>query len=342
MQFSTSYELEHEKKANTGSFAGLDLVKFVMAIVVIAIHTHPFEDMVNEPLYYSILRRCAVPFFFLCTGFFIGKKLNSDSRIFQQKKIIGKYIKSYIRMYVLWNLIYLPLTIYYYTNIDVSNTLSHKILSFLKGFVLIGEQYNSWILWYLLSAIYALILVYFFIKKKSLFYFPVFALFAFVLSFVVNLLFEYQGVCQFGTFQKVIFLFLGSGRILTGCVYIPLGMFLASHRFLFIHILSLYFLGMIVFLFSPLPSHKFSTLLLSIAIFLTSLKINFDRSQLFCFLRKMSSGMYFVHLWIWTIVYRVLYGTKTYGVKIFLLTLFFSLLFTGLYQFFMMKKNDKV
>ncbi len=54
-------------------YQGIDVLKFIMAILVISLHIYPFTD-INETLnYYTInwFSRLAVPFFFVCTGFFI-------------------------------------------------------------------------------------------------------------------------------------------------------------------------------------------------------------------------------------------------------------------------------
>lgn len=53
-------------------FRGVDAVKFIMAVCVIILHTHPLEG-INHTLNFitaDVLGRIAVPFFFMATGFF--------------------------------------------------------------------------------------------------------------------------------------------------------------------------------------------------------------------------------------------------------------------------------
>ena len=66
-----------------------------MAIVVIAIHVHPFEGYSRTILLdmYDLLCGCAVPFFFMCTGYFMAQKIlyvNYEQHCL--KKICGKII----------------------------------------------------------------------------------------------------------------------------------------------------------------------------------------------------------------------------------------------------------
>lgn len=56
----------------------VDISKFIAAIFVVAIPTSLFSD-INGTLYFltvHIVCRLAVPFFAICTGYFVGKKLN--------------------------------------------------------------------------------------------------------------------------------------------------------------------------------------------------------------------------------------------------------------------------
>lgn len=59
-------------------YNSIDLVKFVMALCVVTIHTSYFDtieyNVVREPL--IALIRSAVPFFFMCSSYFIVKKIS--------------------------------------------------------------------------------------------------------------------------------------------------------------------------------------------------------------------------------------------------------------------------
>lgn len=81
----------------------IDFIKFFAIYFVVVIHTGPFK---NEPLIYetiNIFARFAVPFFFMTSGYFLGKNL-------QTKKDPGQYIKkSFIKnlsLYITWIFIF--------------------------------------------------------------------------------------------------------------------------------------------------------------------------------------------------------------------------------------------
>lgn len=57
------------------TYSNIDLLKFIAAIFVVAIHTDPLVNCKEEIFYYplNMIFLTAVPFFFLSTGFLIGK-----------------------------------------------------------------------------------------------------------------------------------------------------------------------------------------------------------------------------------------------------------------------------
>lgn len=69
-----------------------------------------------------------------------------------------------IKLYVIWMIIYFPLAL---VDLMYNETgLVRETLLYARGFFLRGEQYNSWPLWYLLSTIYALLLLIYLQKKR--------------------------------------------------------------------------------------------------------------------------------------------------------------------------------
>ena len=89
-----------------------------------------------------------------------------------------------IKLYIIWTIIYLPITIYNFkkNNFDISTSV--KI--FIKGIVFVGENWYSWPLWYLLSTIYGIIVIYILLKcKKEKFILPISTI-IFILSFVID------------------------------------------------------------------------------------------------------------------------------------------------------------
>ena len=146
------------------NYNSLDIAKLFMAVCVVAIHTNPLyfcHNTVIVNLYNQIIS-WAVPFFFICSGFLIGKKVDfsSDNAYLPVKKSAVKMLK----LYVIWSIIYLPPAIA--ERLNAGKSLAYNLLHYAKGFIINGEHYNSWILWYLLSSFYALALVAFLVKRR--------------------------------------------------------------------------------------------------------------------------------------------------------------------------------
>lgn len=114
-----------------------------MAYLVVAIHTTDWSLMG--------LLDTAVPFFFLTSGFFLFRKLGLGRE--QDLKVIKQWIFKSLKLYLIWSIIYLPLTIVGYYNDHLS--ITKIIFSFIRNLVFIGSSYYSWSLWYLLGMVWA-------------------------------------------------------------------------------------------------------------------------------------------------------------------------------------------
>ena len=112
----------------------LDFLKFIAAVLVITIHTQLFCD-INEWIYCyygKIITSCAVPFFFVLSGYFYGKEY--------QQGMLSRYkcgclIKKYLKMYLLWGGVYaILLTIRKIGSGNVPfNVLRNQIVDFVIG-----------------------------------------------------------------------------------------------------------------------------------------------------------------------------------------------------------------
>lgn len=88
----------------------LDLIKFICAFLVIGIHTRQFlsvSDIADRLFYYDV-SNYSVPFFYACSGYFLLAK-KSNIKLGDRLKI---RIKKVLRLYLVWSLLYIPLTLY--------------------------------------------------------------------------------------------------------------------------------------------------------------------------------------------------------------------------------------
>lgn len=142
----------------------IDLLKFICAFLVIGIHTRPFQvssDLLDRLFYYDI-SNYAVLFFYACTGYFLVA--GSADRSLNERLSIR--IKKVLRLYIIWSIIYAPLTLYGWRMEGKWKPI--YLLLCVRNYIFVGENYYSWTLWYLNGLIFALILIKLLLKKYSI------------------------------------------------------------------------------------------------------------------------------------------------------------------------------
>lgn len=128
----------------------IDVAKLVAAFLVVGIHTDLFGDC-NEQLQFlftGLLCRMGVPFFAICSGYYLAEK---ESLMPQWKKLV--------KLYLIWSIIYLVWLQYNW--IDTGYVSLNAYIGYCKSMLLSGSYFH---LWYVLYVIYALP-VYWLVKK---------------------------------------------------------------------------------------------------------------------------------------------------------------------------------
>ena len=274
-----------------------------MAILVIGIHTHPLEYVENEifKLGFSLLSSCAVPFFFMTTGYLLMRKLHLRLLNDKLQIIKGTIIKTG-KVYILWSVAYLPLKII--LAYEYQSYWGKALLGYIRDCFSFGSYF---VLWYLLSAFYALIFIYYMISRRNTVINIViyaFVIYCFGKMFDAFLAFEGsfpQFVIKLRDALAMIFV---SGRLTSGFLYITLGMLVYEYyikladKKLYV---SLFFAGIVEFFvahYYDIPVDFFGTLLCVVGIFVLTLSIELDNSKLYLQCRTMSVVMYFMHMWV--------------------------------------------
>ena len=324
--FKTSEAKERRK------YNGIDLFKFIMAILVVAVHVQPQSDTQNVMLYRAVdsFAACAVGFFFVAAGFLLGEKMKTVAGYDEKISVIKKYILHILKMYLIWTIIYLPLEIF--NDVFFKYPLKETIPAFIRGLLFVGEHFNSWILWYLLSSIYALLfmLLLFKINVKVRTWLIICA-FVYLIAFFLDCIGQgnYEGTAIDAVIRPILNATTQNGRIFRGLFFLPFGMYLSQKKTpLWTGVLlagSGYALGFCG-LFNEVPF-----LMMSVGFFIVARELDLKDRPLWGSLRKMSLAIYFTHLYVWTILYLVLYGNVVHGVKMFVYTLVITLLIALLY-----------
>ena len=138
----------------------IDLAKLIASWMIVAIHTGLFSD-INETLYFAVIHvlcRIAVPFFAICSGYFLGKKCiferNPESAE-ANGKVFWKQWKKLVLIYAFWTVVYLFVSIPNWIKSGWFSAwafVDYVVAAFTKG-----PYYH---LWYLLGMIYVLPMCY--------------------------------------------------------------------------------------------------------------------------------------------------------------------------------------
>lgn len=147
-------------------YYSIDCTKVLFAVFVVGIHTlTPFTATlsIEAQRVITAILSMAVPFFFVASGFLLGNKLNSTNGE-GGLVYLRKWLYRIGRLYLLWTLIYLPYAIYGFSLEKLSFIKSVAIYT--RNIILVGENYWSWPLWYLLAMFVAGCIIYLLLRCK--------------------------------------------------------------------------------------------------------------------------------------------------------------------------------
>lgn len=131
---------------------GLDKLRLIASILIIAIHIYPLAS-INEELdfiFTHVICRIGVPIFLMITGFFVLPRAIKD-----RKRLI-EYTKKIVKVYIISMIIYFPVNIY------AGKLKGIGIIGILKEIFINGTFYH---LWYFPALILGIWITYFLIKN---------------------------------------------------------------------------------------------------------------------------------------------------------------------------------
>lgn len=297
---------------------GIDLFKFIMALAVVAIHVIPHINLSGTFGFTAVtyLIDCAVPFFFMAAGFLLGEKM---MRILDNKgkcKIALTYALKMTKMYLLWSVIYLPINIIYY----VKNRMQpgYCVWDYVRRLLFVGDNYNSYILWYLLSSIYGALIIALMIKKniKERTWIAV-SLGLISLSLGLTFISEYSDANGFyGAVTQVLSYTTSNGRVFMGAGIISLGIYFTTKKNKLIPGLLTFVCGFLMSISGIFGG--IGVIVTAIGLFIISESLVLPDSDIWKWLRRLSQGLYFTHLLVWSVYYTVRFGEKTFGPETYL------------------------
>lgn len=124
------------KTTNGNRTPSIDLFRYFCAILVVAIHTRPLEE-INAPLgfvFSDIITRIGVPFFFSVSGYYYYKKYNS------QKYPFFRYFERLLIIYSLWSCFYYLIDFLQWGHSNIKGFFINCIFSYF----IYGSYYHFW------------------------------------------------------------------------------------------------------------------------------------------------------------------------------------------------------
>jgi len=312
-------------KPERRTYNSIDLCKFFMAILVVAIHTRPQQSCSSHILLkiYELTVQMAVPFFFFSSGFLLASKFDPDDNA-ANIRITAAYLCRFIKMYLLWCAIYFPFSVYYYVTFRSGISFLHIIASYVRCLLCIGGHYNAYQLWYLLSTIYSLILVIVLLRcKLSSKMWGVVITVLCALSLFMDYLAGYEGPMSGAL--RILKLLVGyttvDGRVLQGFFLIPAAMLMRKNRISFKTCLLLFAVSTCLDYFLDNSSvSSVLTFLRTAAFFRMILQIDLKDRPVYPVMRLISTDMYLIHMYVWIIYSALMDGAKRYGFDSFAVT----------------------
>lgn len=152
----------------------IDIFKFIAAVMIVAIHCSLFSD-INETLNFAfchVLFRLAVPFFAVCSGYYLADRLSFTNdrceKTVRNKKVVFTFLIRNLKLYIVWSVIYLVILIPNW--IDSGWFSAWAFVDWGIAFITSASYYH---LWYLLFLVYAFVGMWLVLRMVSLSKLPI-------------------------------------------------------------------------------------------------------------------------------------------------------------------------
>lgn len=139
---------------NSSVIGSFDIAKFIFSFAIVAIHVQSVffhsKTAFIAPINWFI--RLGVPVFFILSGYLVNVRLSKLSDIDRKRVYLKKKALGFLKLFIIWLIIYLPLSISDY--FDSNTDLKIYILKYIIKLVFFGETILSYPLWYLYSSFF--------------------------------------------------------------------------------------------------------------------------------------------------------------------------------------------
>ena len=319
----------------------IDIAKLFMAFLVIGIHVGTLFGT-EYPQVIEFVLESAVPFFFICSGFFIHNKIINKGNKYT---ILKNSCRRYLKLYILWQIVYFPLALkYLWVN---GHSFEENLLYCLRMFLFVGEIIFSWPLWYLHALIVSIIFIFILQKCRiPLIYIWVLSVIMMLIGYFINYLYSstncnntLSAICQ-----NVVYVLGSTDRNgpFRGFALVTTGMIIRQYNQYLKHE---YALGVICIAISWLLfyySLPFHLLFCGGGIFVIAVSIKINDHPFFTSSRVHSTFIYFIHMYFVVATHALFKTFVTNYTYVYIIWLFIFIccwITSGLFNWLRRKKN---
>lgn len=282
---------------STTQLAGINLMKFLLAFAVVAIHSQTLTANLEYSAWVDWLISLAVPFFFIVTGYFTAKRVQGFESEADSNAYLSGHARKSLRLYGSWLLVYLPTTIVFY--LHSGRSIASSIVNLAYSVLVRGESPFAWTLWYIYST-------FFFFLIARLLYYRKGGKIIMIILFLGAYLIGFGGRnCDLNISHLIDSICI---RVLGGGNYIMIGMWIyrimprLSAGLIIGTIINLLVLSFAL----AMANLPFATQFGGIAVFLFALGLNFKCTQSAnVWLRVQSMLIYFLHMAVYFVFYCI-------------------------------------
>ena len=327
-------------------FYGLDITKFICALLVIMIHTAPFIEVAPNVNFYlvQVMARIAVPFFFLASGFLFFMKLNQEGTWKDEENLdsLKHYLIRIGILYLCWSAVYFLFTLVSWLKDGFQWVM---LARYVRDFFFTGSCYH---LWFLPSLMVGMVITYFLYFKGSRWTALISVLMLYFLGMLINvygaLLLQIPVISTVYKAYTAVFvtsrngLFFAPLFLLMGAYFATAKSILTKRDALIGLLISFVLLALEA---TMLRNFHYMNDLTSMYLFLIPLEfflfswvvqLQPKEHKIYPFLRKSSLLIYVSHIlfvMLLTLIWKMLFHTAIGNLPLYLLTTICSLLFAG-------------
>lgn len=159
-------------------YKGIDLFKLIASVLIVLLHTIETTNFYACEIKY-VFTRFAVPFFFICSGYFFYKGLDRASN---KKYYFYRYEKNLLKLFGLWALlIYSPFEISSYINNNKGESLIKIILLLVRRIFIIGPGP----FWYIMALMLSILYIFFCYRIKK----DQYIILAMIIGFILQIMY---------------------------------------------------------------------------------------------------------------------------------------------------------